>query len=120
MKYQIKYVFVLTYYNNIYQYLNRIIEFIDSYYDMVLAHKLEFRKEKFQEEGMSTITFGEIIPHFLNHLEIKNFEMTAGMDKKELVASIENYVLSFRDTKKDERGNSIIISLTHIQTEFES
>jgi hypothetical protein len=53
MGYQIKYVFVLTYYNNLYQYLNRIIEFIDSYYDMVLAHELKYREDKFQEAGMS-------------------------------------------------------------------
>jgi hypothetical protein len=38
---------------------------------------------------VSTITFGEIIPHFLSHLEIKNFDMTSGMDKKELLPSIE-------------------------------
>lgn len=120
MEYQIKYVFVQTYYNNLYQYLNRIIEFVESYYEMVLMYDFDFKEDQFQQLGTNIITFGEIIPYFLNHIEIKNFVMSSGTDKSEILTAIENYVLSFKDKDIDDRDKSIIISLTHIQKEAET
>jgi hypothetical protein len=110
---KIHFTFVLQYYNTIYQFIDRILTFIDDYFELVLEKSYVFNSEKFQENGSNELTLVEIIPYFLKYDEIKQFNFSDFEKKEDLKRSVEDYVLSKRDIMNDILNKTIIIKITH-------
>lgn len=113
MEYQIKYQFILHYYDDLYQYLSRIMSFLKNYYQIVFDEGYVLTKHKLDEIGKTEVIFGEIIPYFFDHNEVKNFIITNEKPMDELLDEIQNYILSFRGDFFNGDRNTIIISLNH-------
>jgi hypothetical protein len=115
MEKTIRFNFVSHYYENIHQFISRVIEFIKDYRELSYPKESEFYilNSKIDEFQNGIITLGEIIPSFIEHEIIKT---TFGdfNDNNEIVSFIEKSIL---DTYKKNEGfskKSIVIEINHL------
>lgn len=113
MEPQLKYQFVSHYYDDIYGFTSRILNFVRNYYNMIFDEGIVFGRQKLDEMGKSEVIFGEMIPYFFNHNEIKNFNLSGEKPMDELISEIEDYILSLREQISKGSRDTIIISLNH-------
>ena len=113
MDYQIKFTFVSDYYSTPYDYLSRLLKFIDEYYAVILDDDHLFTTMKLEENGQTELCFGEIIPYFLDYDQIKTFVFNEYESREKLSRYVEMYVLGLIDYLKEHKGKSLVINFVH-------
>ena len=113
MKHKLNFTFVLHYYDNMWDYINRIIKFIENYWELIMDNCYIVNSKKFDEMGTDVVEFGEIIPTFLKYDEIKTINFSDFELKEDLMKEIENYILQYKEDKDVFWDKTIVIRLTH-------
>jgi len=114
MEQMINFTFVLHYYDDTYEYLHRVISFIDDYYEMVLEKNYIISPEKINENGSPVVELGEIVPFFLKYLDIHSFNFDDFESKEDMIRTIVGVVLDQKEYLEEDDLNTMVIRLNHI------
>ena len=111
MNNRISFTFVLHYYNDIYEFLSRIVRFIEEYYVTILQNNFKSIDVFYDlEDGVNE--FGEILPYFLNSIK-SEFILSDFKKKDDLIQKIERFIIRNREKIESSDFNTLEVVIIH-------